>query len=131
MLSDLAAETLGRFLQQQQQWDTTDDETTTHPGRTVLTVLYLCLLGLCLVVPVFYYFRMHCEERHARRIRELEISGISQALEQSQTLHREESRAARRKYRDERRARIVQLFAPVRMVRMIVYNIYIIHIVYI
>jgi hypothetical protein len=38
-------------------------------------------------------------------------------LEQSENIHREESRAARRKYREERRARIVQLFAPVRMVR--------------
>jgi hypothetical protein len=120
MLSDLVAETLGRFLQ---QWDTTDD--TTHPGRSVLTVFGWCWLCLGLVGPFcFYPFRPRCGERPARRIRELEISGISQALEQSQTLHREESRA-------ERRARIVQLFAPVRMVRMIVYNIYIIHIIYI
>ena len=88
-----------------------------HRGRTVLTVLYLCVLGLCFVVPVFYYFRMHCEERNARRIREIEIAGITQALEQSENQHREESRAARRKYREERRARIIQLFASVRMVR--------------
>lgn len=84
-------------------------------GRTVLTVLYLCVLGLCFVVPIVYYFRMHFEERHARRLRELEIQGITQALEQSQDVHREESRAARRKFRDERKARINQLFAPVKM----------------
>lgn len=87
-----------------------------HRGRTVLTVLYLCVLGLCFVVPVFYYFRMHCEERNVRRLRELELAGITQALEQSQHAHREESRAARRKFREERKARINQLFAPVKMV---------------
>ena len=67
-------------------------------GRTILTVLYLAVLSLCFLVPVFYYFRMHCEERHARRLRELELAGITQAMEQSQNLHREESRAARRKF---------------------------------
>lgn len=86
-------------------------------GRTVLTVLYLCVLGLCFVVPIIYYFRMHFEERHVRRLRELEIEGITQALEQSQDVHREETRAARRKFREERKARINQLFAPVKMVR--------------
>lgn len=85
-------------------------------GRTILTVLYLSVLSLCFLVPVFYYFRMHCEERHARRLRELELAGIHQAMEQSQNLHREESRAARRKFREERKARIQQLFTPVKMV---------------
>ena len=80
-----------------------------------MTILYLCVLGLCFVVPVFYYFRMHCEERHARRMRELEMAGMREALEQSEQ-NREESRAVRRKYREERRARIVQLFDPVRLV---------------
>ena len=84
-------------------------------GRTVLTVLYLCVLGLCFVIPVFYYFRLHYDERGARRMRELEMAGLSQAMEHSQQ-NREETRAARRKYRDERRARILQLFAPVRLV---------------
>ena len=86
-------------------------------SRTVLTILYLCVLGLCFVVPVFYYFRMHCEERHARRMRELEMAGMREALEQSEQ-NREESRAVRRKYREERRARIVQLFDPVRIVSL-------------
>jgi hypothetical protein len=103
--------------QQQQMQQEQEQEAGNHRGRTVLTVLYLCVLGLCFVVPVFYYFRMHCEERNARRMRELEIAGIAEALEQSGDFHREESRAARRKYREERRARIIQLFAPVRMVR--------------
>ena len=39
------------------------------------------------------------------------------ALEHSQS-NRDEARAARRKYIDERRARIVQLLGPVRMVRI-------------
>jgi hypothetical protein len=106
---------------------TTNTETIMHRllqennrGRTVLTVLYLVVLGMCFVVPVFYYVRMHCEERYARRLRELELAGITQALEQSQNIHREESRAARRKFREERRARIIQLFTPVKMVRSVV-----------
>jgi hypothetical protein len=104
--SRTAAETLHRFLQ----------DGNNSRGRTVLTILYLVVLGLCFVVPVFYYFRMHCEERYARRLRDLELAGITQALEQSQNVHREESRAARRKFREERRARINQLFAPVKVV---------------
>jgi len=59
---------------------------------------------------------MHCDDRHNRRLRDLEIAGITQAMNESQDLHREESRAARRKYREERRARIIQLFTPVRMI---------------
>jgi hypothetical protein len=86
-------------------------------GRTVLTVLYLCVLGLCFVIPVFFYIRMHCDDRHNRRLVESEIAGIAQAMDESQVHHREESRATRRKYREERRARIIQLFSPVRMVR--------------
>jgi hypothetical protein len=96
------------------QAQTQSGEDSSHSrGRTVLTILYLCVLGLCFVVPVFYYFRLHCFEENARR--ELELD-FTTALEQSE-LHREENRAARRKYIEERRARIVQLFGPVRMVR--------------
>ena len=111
--------TIFRLLQQNNEnFGSSSSSNSTHQrGRTVLTVLYLCVLGLCFVVPVFYYFRMHCEERNNRRMREIEIAGITQALEQSENHHREESRAARRKYREERRARIIQLFSTVRMVR--------------
>ncbi|CAB9507720.1 NADPH Oxidase [Seminavis robusta] len=87
-------------------------ETSQSRGRTVLTILYLCVLGLCFVVPVFYYFRLHCFEENARRELELDFSA---ALELS-TQHRDENRAARRKYIEERRARIVQLMMPVRMI---------------
>lgn len=91
-------------------------EDPTHTGRTILTALYLCMLGVCFVVPIYFYTRMHCDNRAQQRLRDLEITHITQAMNQSQDLHREESRAARRKYREERRARIIQLFTPVRMV---------------
>jgi hypothetical protein len=48
-------------------------------------------------------------------MRELELVGVAQALEHSEQ-NRDETRAARRKFREERRARILQLFAPVRLV---------------
>mmetsp|Transcript_9365 Transcript_9365/g.15682 ORF Transcript_9365/g.15682 Transcript_9365/m.15682 type:complete len:354 (-) Transcript_9365:104-1165(-) len=84
-------------------------------GRTVLTILYLIVLGLCFIVPIFYYFRMHCEDRQARRMREMELAGVEASLREQQQTSREETRAARRKYREEKRARLLQLFAPVRM----------------
>mmetsp|Transcript_16164 Transcript_16164/g.18439 ORF Transcript_16164/g.18439 Transcript_16164/m.18439 type:complete len:343 (+) Transcript_16164:38-1066(+) len=87
-----------------------------HTGRTILTALYLCMLSVCFVVPVFFYFRMHCDDRQNRRLRDLEIEGIQNAMNESQDLHQEESRAARKKYLEERRARIIQLFTPVRMI---------------
>jgi hypothetical protein len=110
-------------------------------GRTVLTFLYLCILGLCFLTPILYYCRLYFDERNARRMRQLEISALTTALEQSHggiagghPLHhhphlhhhlhnhnnsnREEVRAVRRKYVEERRARILQLFEPVRMVRI-------------
>jgi hypothetical protein len=99
--------TLGRMLQQQHS----------PRGRTVLTVLYLCVLGICFVIPVLFYIRMHCDDRRNRRLIESEIAGIARAIDESEGHQREESRATRRKYREERRARILQLFSPVRMVR--------------
>mmetsp|Transcript_23421 Transcript_23421/g.33587 ORF Transcript_23421/g.33587 Transcript_23421/m.33587 type:complete len:285 (+) Transcript_23421:140-994(+) len=85
-------------------------------GRTVLTILYLVVLGLCFIVPIFYYFRMHCEDRRARRLRELEFSVIEASINEHRASQgREETRAARRKYREEKRARILQLFEPVKL----------------
>ena len=94
-----------------------DNGNPVHSGRTILTALYLCMLAVCFLVPIFFYFRMHCDERRNRHLRELEIAGMTQAMNESQLQQMEESRAARRKYREERRARINQLFTPVRMVR--------------
>jgi hypothetical protein len=106
-----------RFLQQQQQEDGGGDgTTTTNRGRTVLTVLYLSVLTICFIIPVFFYCRMQCDHRNDQRLREIEVTGLAQAMAESQNAHREESRATRRKYREERRARIIQLFVPTRMV---------------
>lgn len=80
-------------------------------GKAVLTILYLSLVALCFIVPVFYYIRLRCFADSARR--ELELD-FNTALEQS-TEQQEDTRAARRKYVEERRARIWQLFEPVRM----------------
>ncbi|KAG7369095.1 ring finger domain containing protein [Nitzschia inconspicua] len=103
-------DTVARVLQQE----------TSPRGRTVLTVLYLFVLSMCFLVPFFFYARMHCDERRNRHVREMEIATIAQALSESQTVQtaaqREESRATRRKYREERRAQILQLFGPVRMI---------------
>jgi len=77
-------------------------------GRTILTILYLIVLGLCFVVPIFYYCRVHWEDRVARRQREEEM----EAIEASIAMNQEETRAARRKYREEKRARLEQLFQP-------------------
>jgi hypothetical protein len=104
-----ATEPIMRFLQTNMD---------SNKGRIVLTVLYLCVLSFCVIVPVYFYCRMQCEERSNSQVRELEVATISQAMAESQNVHREESRAQRQKYREERRARIIQLFMPVRMVRL-------------
>ena len=81
------------------------------------------------MTPLFYYCRLHYEDRNARRLRELEIAGIRSAMERSAAAAAlvatigagsggdEQSRAVRRKYIEERRARLLQLMAPVSMVR--------------
>lgn len=86
-------------------------------GQAVLTFMYLCVLGLCFTTAVVYFCRMQWEERYLRRLREHELGAIRSALAQSEASQREESRAVQRKYIEERRARILQLFVPVRMVR--------------
>jgi hypothetical protein len=106
-VQDAILATMIRELQQ--------DSVTKSRGRTVLTILYLCVLGLCFLTPVIYYFKMHFEERNAERSRDLENAMIRASLEQTDQ-HRDEARATRRKYIVERRARILQLFEPVRMV---------------
>ena len=90
------------------------------PGRIDILRIYLVVLALCFIIPVFYYCRMHCEDRQSRRLRDLER--IAAALEESMQVEQhnrensEETRALRKKYLEERRARILQLFGPVQMV---------------
>ena len=87
-------------------------------GRNILTVLYLVILTLCFVTPIFYYFRLHCQDHQLqarnRRLEEAYVADIVQASVEEQS----ETRAMRKKYRAERRARIIQLFAPVSMVSL-------------
>lgn len=87
-------------------------------GRNILTVLYLVILTLCFVTPIFYYFRLHCQDQQLRarnrRLEEAYVADIVQASVEEQS----ETRAMRKKYRAERRARIIQLFAPVSMVSL-------------
>ena len=93
-----------------------------HRGRSVLTFLYLTVFGLCFMTPIFYCFRRFLEDRAVRRrLVALELQGLQAALSQSENnlgnaINLEESRASKRKYIEERRARILQLFAPVRRV---------------
>lgn len=96
-----------------QQRNNDADEATVERGRTVLTVLYLIVLGLCCITPVIYYCRIYWEERQNVHLREASRRILS-AHTQAQ---RDETRAARRKLLDERRARILHLLSPVRMVR--------------
>jgi hypothetical protein len=49
-------------------------------------------------------------------MRELELRHIQEAYANSVTMGRDETRATRRKYKDERRARLLQLFGPVSVV---------------
>jgi hypothetical protein len=85
-------------------------------GRAILTVLYLVVLCLCFIIPVFYCLRMHYEDRQQRRLREVELAAaieVSMLSEQQQQANSEEARAARKKYREEKKARILALFRPV------------------
>lgn len=84
-------------------------------SQAILMTLYICVLALCCVTPFFYLIRLKCEDRNVQHLRRLEAAAITAALQESQQ-NREENRAARRKYTEERRARILQLFRPVRMV---------------
>lgn len=90
-------------------------------GREALTIAYLSVLGLCFILPVLYYFRLYCEERHHFYLRELENQAIRISFSEDPHQHHggntaQENRAARKKMREEKRARMLQLFDPVRMV---------------
>ncbi|GAX13900.1 hypothetical protein FisN_5Lh200 [Fistulifera solaris] len=83
-------------------------------GQTILLALYVCVLAICCVTPMVYFIRLQIEYRHHQHLRRLEEAGIIAALQESHQ-NREENRAARRKYLDERRARISQLFRSFRL----------------
>jgi hypothetical protein len=91
-------------------------------GRTILTILYLIVLALCFIVPVFYYFRLHCQDQRNRQERlqqhrQMVLATIGASAEDhDEAATHPEARASRKKYRAEKRARILQLFGPVSMV---------------
>jgi hypothetical protein len=82
-------------------------------GQTILTFLYLCVLGLCFLTAAVYFCRIQYEERCLRRFREAELQAMRSAISQSEATQREESLAVQYKYMEDRRARIRQLFLPV------------------
>lgn len=88
-------------------------------SQTILMALYVCVLAICCVMPIFYFVRLQMEYRHHQHLQRLEAAGIMAALHESQQ-NREESRAARRKYLGERKARISQLFRSVRLVCILI-----------
>ena len=99
------------------QSDTNNSTQEKNRGRTILMILYLCVLAMCFITPIIYYIRLRCEERRAHRLGQLEAEGMAVALEESQQQQRQETRAVWRKYVEERRARLKQLFRPVQLVR--------------
>jgi hypothetical protein len=86
-------------------------------GRTILTVMYLIVLTICFIMPILYYFKMKCDDQNEQRRRQHVTEQLRTALQNSvnMSLHYE-STAVQRKFVEERRARILQLFTPVRMV---------------
>jgi Ring finger domain len=85
------------------------------PGKAAVTILYIIALFLCFITPIFYYFRVRLEESQQRHLRELELA-TAMEISLMTAYHQENSLqaiAARQKYRDQKRATIVQLFRPV------------------
>ena len=88
----------------------------------ILYIAYLCVLGCCCVTPCLYYIRVSAwQRRQFREFREMERNTIIAALAQSTTNsnHRMNTSAELAIVQSERRARILQLMEPVRMVRRI------------
>jgi hypothetical protein len=72
------------------------------PGAShnhIVSTVYFSVLGLIFMTPLLYYLRLHLENRQARRLRE-------------------QSLAITHKINELRRARMLQLFARVKMVRI-------------
>ncbi|GKY93710.1 hypothetical protein MPSEU_000338200 [Mayamaea pseudoterrestris] len=98
-----------RFLQDRK------NESTADRGRFIFTVLYLSILAFCFVIPLLYYIRCYFESRREQRLARLESERMRTVLEQSTQVNRAESLAAKRKYLEERKARIMQLMVPVKL----------------
>jgi hypothetical protein len=125
---------LERFLQQQPTNGTTDNDDDVLRNR-ILYIAYLCVLGCCCITPCLYYIRISSwQRRQFREFREMERTAIIAALAQS-TLGATDNNSNNNSLQfnnnsniaattmeaaaiqAERRARILQLMEPVRMVR--------------
>jgi hypothetical protein len=129
-------EHLERFLQQQQPTNGTTDNDDEVLRNRILYIAYLCVLGCCCITPCLYYIRISSwQRRQFREFREMERTAIIAALAQStlgatdnnsnnnslQFNNNNNNNAATTMeaaaIQAERRARILQLMEPVRMVR--------------
>lgn len=82
--------------------------------RSLLYIIYLCILAVCCLSPSVYYIRLYLWQRNRmRRLQQLEQAGLVAAL--SQTLNVPHARNAA--LSEERHARICQLLDEVTLVR--------------
>lgn len=91
----------------------------TDRKKDILYLIYLGVLGFCCLAPCFYYLRLYMWQRYFfRHMREQERSSLALAVARSaQATQHEQTSDSDERVREERRARILQLMEPVRMVR--------------
>ena len=85
-------------------------------SNSLLTILYLVVVCVCFLIPVLFYLRVKVADQRQRRLRDLELASAIEISLMSDYQHREssgEARAARMKYRQQKQARVLQLFRPV------------------
>jgi hypothetical protein len=112
------AEDLGRWLYSDTSNSASDEEMLRN---RILYIAYLCVLGCCCITPCLYYIRVSSwQRRQFREFREMERNAILAALAQStaNSAHHMSISAELAIVHSERRARIIQLMEPVRMVRI-------------
>jgi hypothetical protein len=71
---------------------------------------------MCFILPILFFLRIKYEDHRQRRLRDLELANAIEISLMSEYQNREssgEARAARNKYREHKRARVLQLLGPV------------------
>jgi hypothetical protein len=113
VIATAASNLMERFLLPDQ------GNTNTNSRNQILYIAYLCILGCCCVTPCLYFLRIAIWQRQqVQQLREMEQAGMVAALAQSTRMqHHHNAGRESAVVRDERRARILQLMEPVRMVR--------------
>ena len=99
------------------RWLQNNGDNATQARARVMYIIYLCILMCFCITPCVLYLRMYLWQRQRTRLRELEQAGLMAAIQQTMNSVNREPESA--EVRAERRARILQLLEPVRMVRMI------------